>query len=111
MRTHISDAPDSGASYVPSRATSFPLGDTAVCATQSFFPGPGMRSFRSVARNLAPGVRWTRYHSVGDGMAGGCGFGLAPRTKVRSSAAADTVTNLSLPNARMVSGLRAGRGV
>ena len=81
-----------------------PLGDTAVCATQSSLPGPGMRSFRSVPRNLAPGVTWTRYHSVADGMAGGCGFGLAPSTNVRSSAAADTVTNLSLPNARMVSG-------
>jgi hypothetical protein len=88
---------------VPSTATCFPLGDRAVAAIQSFFPGPGMRSLRSVARNLAPGVTWTRYHSVADGIAGGCGFGLAPRTNVRSSTAADTVTNLSVPNARTVS--------
>ena len=65
--------------------------------------GAGTRSLRTVAVNTRPGRTRTRYQVVADGTAGGSRPGAAPRTNVRSSAAADTVTNLSFPDGRTVS--------
>ena len=67
--------------------------------------GAGTRSLRTVAAIAPPrpGRTRTRYQVVADGTAGGSRPGAAPRTNVRSSAAADTVTNLSFPNGRTVS--------